>query len=94
MKLRPALSWPCAACSSDGDCAPVTDTWCDTGSCADKKALGAVRKKLKANRLKTPLFDTDLFARHLEAAYGTVWQKHSDGLPPAPVKVPAEVEEG
>ena len=58
----------------------------------DEKALGAVRKKLKANRLKTPLFDTDLFARHLEAAYRAVWQTHSNGLPPAPVKVPAEVE--
>ncbi|MDH3919350.1 MAG: tetratricopeptide repeat protein [Rhodospirillales bacterium] len=60
----------------------------------DKKALGAVRKKLKANRLKTPLFDTDLFARHLEAAYQIVWQRHREGLPPAPVKVPAGVEAG
>jgi predicted O-linked N-acetylglucosamine transferase (SPINDLY family) len=60
----------------------------------DRQALGAVRKKLKANRLTTPLFDTDLFARHLESAYRTVWQRHSAGLPPAPVKVPHEVEEG
>jgi predicted O-linked N-acetylglucosamine transferase (SPINDLY family) len=54
----------------------------------DPEALGAVRAKLEANRLTTPLFDTDLFARHLERAYALVWQRHRDGLPPAPVKVP------
>jgi predicted O-linked N-acetylglucosamine transferase (SPINDLY family) len=57
---------------------------------SDGKALGAIRKKLAANRLTTPLFDTDLFARHLESAYRIVWQRHLDGLPPAPVKVPSE----
>ncbi len=53
----------------------------------DGEALGAVRAKLRANRLKAPLFDTELFARHLERAYALVWQRHRDGLPPAAVKV-------
>lgn len=54
----------------------------------DPEALDAVRAKLKANRLITPLFDTELFARHLERAYDLVWQRHREGLPPAPVQVP------
>ena len=41
----------------------------------DPEALGTVRTKLKDNRLKTPLFDTELFARHLERAYALVWKR-------------------
>ena len=36
----------------------------------DRAALAAIRRKLAGNRLTTPLFDTDLFRRHIEAAYG------------------------
>ncbi len=54
----------------------------------DPQALDSVRTKLKDNRLKTPLFDTELFARHLERAYALVWRQHLKGQSPAPVKVP------
>jgi protein O-GlcNAc transferase len=42
-----------------------------------------VRVKLAANRLTTPLFDTDRFRRHIEAAYTAMWERHRQGLPPA-----------
>ena len=49
----------------------------------DRVKLAAVRTKLAANRLTTPLFDTDRFRQHLEAAYTTMWERHRQGLPPA-----------
>ena len=36
--------------------------------------LTAIRRKLEANRLTYPLFDTDHFRRHIEAAYWTMWE--------------------
>ena len=35
----------------------------------DSAALAACKRKLADNRLTTPLFDTDLFRKHIEAAY-------------------------
>ena len=35
----------------------------------DATALRRLRERLAANRLTTPLFDTDRFVRHLEEAY-------------------------
>jgi predicted O-linked N-acetylglucosamine transferase (SPINDLY family) len=36
--------------------------------------LTAIRRKLEANRLTYPLFNTDRFRRHIEAAYRTMWE--------------------
>jgi protein O-GlcNAc transferase len=36
---------------------------------SDPVRLGSVRQKLAAGRMAAPLFDTDGFRRHLEAAY-------------------------
>ena len=47
----------------------------------------ALREKLWHNRLRMPLFDTDRFARHLERAYEMMWERHIQGLPPAPLRV-------
>jgi protein O-GlcNAc transferase len=44
--------------------------------------LAAIRRKLEKNRLTTPLFDSQCFAKHLEAAYLTMWQRHQLGEPP------------
>lgn len=44
--------------------------------------LAAFRQRLAANRLACPLFDTALFARHIEAAYVAMWQRHEAGLQP------------
>lgn len=45
--------------------------------------LLALRAKLARNRLTHPLFDTDRFRRHLEAAYVTMWQTSQRGEPPS-----------
>lgn len=45
--------------------------------------LARTKAKLAANRLTQPLFDTDRFRRHLEAAYETMWRRYQDGKAPA-----------
>jgi predicted O-linked N-acetylglucosamine transferase (SPINDLY family) len=52
-------------------------------------ALAALKTKLAGNRLTTPLFDTDGFARKLETAYRVIWWRHCAGLKPAPIDLPA-----
>ena len=47
--------------------------------------LAALREKLAYNRLRTPLFDTARFVRHLERAYEMLWERYVQGLPPAPL---------
>ena len=49
--------------------------------------LGEIRRKLAANRLTTPLFDTPLFARHIEAAYITMCERYWADLPPDHIRV-------
>jgi predicted O-linked N-acetylglucosamine transferase (SPINDLY family) len=51
--------------------------------------LAELYAKLADNRLRTPLFDTERFARHLERAYEMMWERHARGLPPAPLRVPS-----
>ncbi len=51
--------------------------------------LAALRDKLAYNRLRTPLFDTERFTRHLERAYELMWERDIQKLPPAPLYVPA-----
>lgn len=41
------------------------------------KALAAIRAKLVAGRATAPLFDPTAWARDVEAAYETMWAKHS-----------------
>ena len=54
----------------------------------DADALAAVKAKLHANRLTMPLFDTDRFRRHLEAAFTRMWERHDRGQPPESFAVP------
>ncbi len=51
--------------------------------------LAGLRAKLAGQRLRTPLFDTERFARHLERAYELMWERHAQRLPPAPLPVPS-----
>ena len=44
--------------------------------------LLSLRHQLARNRHTHLLFDTDRFARHLEAAYTTMWQRAQRGEPP------------
>jgi predicted O-linked N-acetylglucosamine transferase (SPINDLY family) len=51
--------------------------------------LDGVRQKLVANIDTAPLFDTDRFRKHIEAAYRTMWERHLRGEPPATTVVDA-----
>jgi protein O-GlcNAc transferase len=42
----------------------------------DQALLAAIKTKLAQNRATHPLFDTDRFRRHLEAAYVAMWQRY------------------
>ncbi|MFA7240905.1 MAG: tetratricopeptide repeat protein [Sulfuricellaceae bacterium] len=44
--------------------------------------LKQIREKLAGNRLSTPLFDTVLYARHIEAAYKVMFERYQADLPP------------
>jgi protein O-GlcNAc transferase len=53
------------------------------GLAQDAQLLAAVKTKLAQRRATSPLFDTDRFRRHLEAAYTTMWQRFQRGEAPA-----------
>ena len=50
--------------------------------------LAQVRKKLADNRLSTPLFNTELYTRHLENGYEQAYQRYFDGKLPRTIVVP------
>jgi len=54
----------------------------------DPARLGEIKQKLLAHRTSWPLFDTDRFRRHIEAAYIEMWERHQRGEPPASFSVP------
>jgi len=51
--------------------------------------LAQIKQKLLGHRLTTPLFDTPLFARHIEAAYSEMHERYLAGLPPDHIVVTA-----
>jgi predicted O-linked N-acetylglucosamine transferase (SPINDLY family) len=50
--------------------------------------LASIKAKLERNRLTTPLFDTQLFTRHIESAYRAMYERYQAGLPPDHLHVP------
>jgi protein O-GlcNAc transferase len=56
---------------------------------ANPQHLQEIRQKLARNRLKTPLFDTKAFTRHLEAAYTKIHERYRANLPPEHIYVEA-----
>jgi predicted O-linked N-acetylglucosamine transferase (SPINDLY family) len=52
--------------------------------------LGGFRERLDRNRLTYPLFDTDRYRRHLEAAYTKMWEIWQRGEKPRSFAVEAE----
>lgn len=49
---------------------------------SNKEKLKAIKRKLKCNKLNTPLFDTQKFTSHIEAAYVQMYERfHSDLSP-------------
>ncbi|MGD0958608.1 MAG: tetratricopeptide repeat protein [Methylomonas sp.] len=51
--------------------------------------LADIKGKLAQNRLKTPLFDTQLYTTHIEAAYTQMYQRYLAGLQPDVISVQA-----
>ena len=52
--------------------------------------LAEIRRKLETNRLTTPLFDTELFTKHLEAAYVQIHERYQADLSPDHVHIQLE----
>ena len=50
--------------------------------------LAAIKRKLATNRLTTPLFDTQLLTKHIEAAYAAMYERYQTGLPPDHIVIP------
>jgi protein O-GlcNAc transferase len=48
----------------------------------DTARLGHIKRKLADNRLTTPLFDTKLCTKHIEAAYTSMYERDQADLPP------------
>ena len=53
-----------------------------TALALDPERLRAIRGKLERNRLTTPLFDTEWFTRHIEAAYTAMYERYYEDLLP------------
>ena len=53
--------------------------------------LGAIKLELAANRLSKPLFNTELFTKHLEDGYQRAYQQYFDGKKPEAIYVPEQV---
>jgi protein O-GlcNAc transferase len=49
----------------------------------NRALLADTRSQLAANRDTYPLFNTDRFRRHIEAAYTAMWERYQRGEPPA-----------
>jgi len=56
---------------------------------SDPQLLAQTRQRLAANRRTHPLFDTERFRRHIEAAYEIMWRRAQAGELPAAFSVPA-----
>jgi protein O-GlcNAc transferase len=65
----------------------ITDSMTDYEALAAKLACdpeltASIRMKLERNRLSEPLFDTERFTRHLEAAYVAIYDRAQTGFDP------------
>ncbi len=49
---------------------------------SNPEKLAAIKSKLADNRTTTPLFNTVLFAKHVEAAYAAMYERYHAGLSP------------
>jgi len=55
---------------------------------SDANRLQELRRRLARNCHTHPLFNTERFCRHLEAAYRAMWERQQQGLPPKDFDVP------
>jgi len=54
---------------------------------SNPEKLAAIKLKLAENRGRTALFNTALFAKNIESAYSTIYQRHQENLLPDHVQV-------
>ena len=54
---------------------------------SEHSLLQSIRQKLVDHRSTCPLFDSDRFRRHIEAAYETMWSIHCRGEAPRNFRV-------
>ncbi|MGB8279276.1 MAG: tetratricopeptide repeat protein [Methylovirgula sp.] len=55
---------------------------------ANPTKLAGIKRKLSDNRLTTPLFDSQLFRKHIETAYIAMYERYQADLPPDHLYVP------
>jgi predicted O-linked N-acetylglucosamine transferase (SPINDLY family) len=55
----------------------------------DAKRLSGIREKLAQNRNTSPLFDSDRYRRHIEAAFKIMWERQQRGENPTSLTVEA-----
>jgi protein O-GlcNAc transferase len=55
---------------------------------ASPEKLATIKNRLSQNRLTEPLFNTQLFTRHIERAYEAMYERLQAGLPPENISVP------
>ena len=53
----------------------------------DGDRLAEIKQKLVSNRLTTPLFDSELFTKHIEAAYTAMYERYHADLGPSHIYV-------
>jgi predicted O-linked N-acetylglucosamine transferase (SPINDLY family) len=53
----------------------------------DPQKLAAIQRKLKANRLTSPLFNTPLFTKHIESAYTQIMVRYWADLLPVHIEI-------
>ncbi|MGP8260357.1 MAG: tetratricopeptide repeat protein [Acidobacteriaceae bacterium] len=53
----------------------------------DAQRCQTLRMRLQQNRMTAPLFDTQSFTRHLEAAYCAMIERYQAGLPPEHIQI-------
>jgi predicted O-linked N-acetylglucosamine transferase (SPINDLY family) len=56
----------------------------------DPQLMAAIKLKLERNRASTPLFNTEHFTRHIEAAYAAIHQRAQRGLAADHIWVPPQ----
>ena len=54
----------------------------------NEAGVANIKTKLAQNRLTKPLFDTQLFTQHIEAAYSAMYQRYQSGLAPDHIYIP------
>jgi len=56
---------------------------------ANPEKLAAMKQKLSGNRLTKPLFNTQMYTRHIEQAYLAMFERYQTGLAPADISINA-----